>query len=304
MTDTITNSTSDINQIVNKYVDTSTMNMHNANMNADTETISFDDEDAPTMAFPVQPRTVTGSSNDVYDDYNPYDWNDDNSNQYATTTIPNVNTNNGNKKSKTSYAFSGGDSNLKGKPITKRPLFWIVFIAIILFITIPTVSNLTKPVRTTPVSETPVSTTAPSESNTDANKNDNNDNATTDNVSSEQAAETFDWSSLNGQKLSNAYQLMKYNGISRYDLKISLITNDGKYVLNDSNWTVLSAQYNGNGRLLINVKHDDSSNPVSKTIGDAGNTVKDKVNDFSPSNLGNTLNNTLGDLKNQLTNQQ
>lgn len=274
---------------------------------ADTETISFDDEPqqyndtTPTIAFPAQTRTATGSTSDVYgNDYNyehNYDFMNNDDNLNATTVMPNTSDVNNRKQPKTSYAFSGGDSNLKNQPVYKRPLFWIVFIVIMLFIIIP-VFNMMKPKPVATVNETTSSSqSAPVASNNDSKADDNNNSGTETN-SSLKAAETFDWSALNGQKLSNAYQLMKYNGMNRFDFKISIVTNDGKSVINPSNWTVLSSQYNGDGRLLINVKHDTTGNPVGDTLNGAGDTIKDKVNDFTPENLGNTL----GDLKNQIAN--
>lgn len=277
----------------------------NKNANTDdTETISFDDEpqynDAtPTIAFPAQTRTATGSTSSVYgNDYeHHYDFMNDGNVTTAMPSTPAVN----NKKQPVSYAFSGGDSNLKNQPIYKRPLFWVVFIVIMLFVIVP-IFNMMKPKPVVAVNETTSSSQSAPVASGNENKADDNNGGSDETNSSLKAAETFDWSALNGQKLSNAYQLMKYNGMNRFDFKISIVTNDGKTVLDPSNWTVLSSQYNGDGRLLINVKHDNTGNPISDTLNGAGNTVKDKVNDFTPENLGNTLSNTLGDLKNQIAN--
>lgn len=65
----------------------------------------------------------------------------------------------------------------------------------------------------------------------------------------------FDWQSLVGEKLSNAYSVMKYNGIDRDDVAISLVTNDGTRVVAGANWTVESVERKGDA-LLFHLHHD------------------------------------------------
>lgn len=87
----------------------------------------------------------------------------------------------------------------------------------------------------------------------------------------------FDWDSLEGMKLSNAYATLEYNGIDRSDLAVSYFTDDGQTVVSDANWTVTKVERNGN-KVMFHLTHD--SNSIGSIDPDEiGDKAKEKAND-------------------------
>lgn len=206
---------------------------------------STDDATVNTVSIPII-RTATGTSNvNAGGDYDMPSFDDI-------------------KTPKPSYAFTGGDENLKNKPITKRPAFWVITVLIALFITIPTASNLFKPhvsSYTPTVEPSAIQQASPSGKGSDGSFHDNasNDgNALPQDVKAK--ADSFDWSSLDGQRLSNAYALMDNAGLNQRHFKTNIVTDNGKYVIMPSNWTVESVDYNAsNGSLLFHVRYENGT---------------------------------------------
>ena len=147
------------------------------------------------------------------------------------------------------------------------------------------------------INESPAQATTNADTTSTANKNTEQDSATADSDSSDDAtpdkaeatksdtapadrAEAFDVSTLIGQKWSNAKKVMKANDIDTSD--ITILTDDGKNVFVDSNWSVDDAYRDQSGDITVKLKHDKD------TAADAGN----KANDFLDG-AGNALNNLL-----------
>ena len=147
------------------------------------------------------------------------------------------------------------------------------------------------------INESPAQATTNADTASTANKNTEQDSATADSDSSDDAtpdkaeatksdtapadkAEAFDVSTLIGQKWSNAKKVMKANDIDTSD--ITILTDDGKNVFVDSNWSVDDAYRDQSGDITVKLKHD------TDTAAEAGN----KANDFLDG-AGNALNNLL-----------
>lgn len=163
-------------------------------------------------------------------------------------------------KPKTSYAFNGGDLN--SKPILKRPAFWIVFAVLVMLIVIPIAMNLFTTSPSEQALDAPVATSEPDNHKTDA--------------------DSFDWDSLTGERLSNAYQILEHAGLKRgSNLNVNTVTDDGKYVIMPSNWIITSIEHEqGTESVLIHLKHaQDESNANTGTTNDDGN-----ANDGNASN--------------------
>ena len=92
-------------------------------------------------------------------------------------------------------------------------------------------------------------------------------------------ASTYDWSKLKGQKLSNAYNIIKHDGISTADIDITVLTNDGKQVINPANWSITDISFSKPDKVLIHAHHDSTDGNGTKSGGTIGSVI------------GNTLNN-------------
>ena len=237
-----------------------TMVMTRAEMD-DTQQIpiSFEDDDNPLYE---QPRAAYGSGNNIPladDDYT-------------------MNTND----NKQSYKAR--------KPMLKRPLFWIVFI-IIMITMLTTIHPFTTQTKNAPASTsnttTSTTTTKPKQTHTDEVI---------------QRAKAFDWDSLKGQKLSNAYQIMKYNQIDPLKMDISIVTDTGEHVIIQSNWTVDSVEYDGNRHVLFHVTKDKnaSSLPSSNNQNDNNDSSDNTNNSIDTSKLKDTISNGYNTVKGAL----
>ena len=168
-----------------------------------------------------------------------------------------------------SFAFNGGDAGVSRKPLLKRPLFWIAFIVIMIAL-LSMVHSLGAVGASSMARNAPAATsnTMTPEPNRPAGSDAGNDNM--DALAKQAGA--FDWDSLKGQKLSNAYELMRYHRLDPSRFDISIITNTGGRVLLDSNWTVDSVEYSGDKRLLFHVSKPSSDAPSNNpSKGDADN---------------------------------
>lgn len=171
------------------------------------------------------------------------------------------------RKPKTSYAFNGGDLN--SKPILKRPAFWIVFAVLVMLIVIPIAMNLFTTSPTEQTLNAPVATSEPDNHKTDA--------------------DSFDWGSLTGERLSNAYQILEHAGLKRgSNLNVNTVTDDGKYAIIPSNWIITSIEHEqGTESVLIHLKHaENGSNANTGTTNNddnANNTNESNGNNASGS---------------------
>lgn len=164
------------------------------------------------------------------------------------------------------------NDNKARKPMLKRPIFWIVFL-IIMFSMLATMH----PFTTTHTKNAPASTSNTTTSTTTTTKPAPVDELT-------KRAKAFDWDSLKGQKLSNAYQIMKYNQIDPLKMDISIVTDTGEHAIIQSNWTVDSVDYDGNKHILFHVTKDKNASSLPSL----------NKNDDSNANNDNTDNNNKG----------
>ena len=157
------------------------------------------------------------------------------------------------------------NDNKARKPMLKRPIFWIVFL-IIMFAMLATMH----PFTTTHTKNAPASTSNTTTSNTNVKP------APVDELT--KRAKAFDWDSLKGQKLSNAYQIMKYNQIDPLKMDISIVTDTGEHAIIQSNWTVDSVDYDGNKHILFHVTKDKNASSLpSLNKNDDNNASNDNT---------------------------
>lgn len=231
--------------------------------------ISFEDDDNPLYE---QPRAAYGSGNNI---------------------IPPLADN---------YTVNNNDDNKARKPMLKRPIFWIVFLIIML-----AMLAIMHPFTTTNTKNAPASTSNTTTSSTTTTKPAPVDELT-------KRAKAFDWDSLKGQKLSNAYQIMKYNQIDPLKMDISIVTDTGEHAIIQSNWTVDSVEYDGNKHILFHVikdknasslpslnKNDDSnaSNDNNDSSDNTNNSIDTSKLKDTISNGYNTVKGALGDYFNR-----
>lgn len=108
---------------------------------------------------------------------------------------------------------------------------------------------------------------------------------TTHRSASARAAAEFDYGTLVGEKLSNAYALLKHAGIDTggSDPSIAVVTSDGKQVVNAANWTVSEASYTeATNAMLLKVDHDGEGlgidvDSAKSQLGDLVGRVGDAV---------------------------
>lgn len=187
------------------------------------------------------------------------------------------------------YDVNNNDNKVR-KPMLKRPIFWIVFL-IIMFAMLATMH----PFTTTNTKNAPASTSNTTTSTTTTTKPAPVDELT-------KRAKAFDWDSLKGQKLSNAYQIMKYNQIDPLKMDISIVTNTGEHAIIQSNWTVDSVEYDGNRHILFHVTKDKnaSSLPSSNNQNDNNESNDNANNSIDTSKLKDTISNGYNTVKGAL----
>lgn len=192
------------------------------------------------------------------------------------------------------YDVNNNDNtnNKARKPMLKRPLFWVVFL-IIMFAMLA----IMHPFTTTHTKNAPASTsnTTTSSTTTVKPKPEPVDELT-------KRAKEFDWDSLKGQKLSNAYQIMKYNQIDPLKMDISIVTDTGEHAIIQSNWTVDSVEYDGNKHILFHViKDKNASSLPSLNKNDDSNASNDNTNNsIDTSKLKDTISNGYNTVKGAL----
>lgn len=177
------------------------------------------------------------------------------------------------------YDVNNNDStndNKVRKPMLKRPLFWIVFL-IIMFTMLTTMH----PFTTTHTKNAPASTSNTTTSTTTTTKPAPVDELT-------KRAKAFDWDSLKGQKLSNAYQIMKYNQIDPLKMDISIVTDTGEHAIIQSNWTVDSVDYDGNRHIMFHVTKDKNASSLSSLNKNDDSNASNDNNDSSD-NTNNSI---------------
>lgn len=98
------------------------------------------------------------------------------------------------------------------------------------------------------------------DSDSSADSKDSTDSSTTPNNSMRRSAlSEFDWYSLRGMRLSNAFALLQHYGLrENRDFKADFVTDNGDYVLLRSNWVVDKAQLDGN-RVLFTLHQADNT---------------------------------------------
>lgn len=184
------------------------------------------------------------------------------------------------------YDVNNNDNtnNKARKPMLKRPIFWIVFL-IIMFAMLATMH----PFTTTHTKNAPASTSNTTTSTTTTTKPAPVDELT-------KRAKAFDWDSLKGQKLSNAYQIMKYNQIDPLKMDISIVTDTGEHAIIQSNWTVDSVEYDGNKHILFHVTKDKNASSLPSLNKNDDSNASNDNNDSNGSDSGidtSKLNDTL-----------
>lgn len=135
------------------------------------------------------------------------------------------------------------------------------------FIHVYNVRNETNRAISSSVSSTPSAEASPTTDSGDASS------------PSASPVSTYDWSKLKGQKLSNAYKIINHDGISTADIDITVLTNDGKQVINPANWSITDISFSKPDKVLIHAHHDSTDGNGTKS-GDTIGSV-----------IGNTLNN-------------
>lgn len=181
------------------------------------------------------------------------------------------------------YTVNTNDNKVR-KPMLKRPLFWVVFL-IIMFAMLATMH----PFTTTHTKNAPASTSNTTTSTTTTTKPAPVDELT-------ERAKAFDWDSLKGQKLSNAYQIMKYNQIDPLKMDISIVTDTGEHAIIQSNWTVDSVDYDGNKHILFHVTKDKNASSLPSLNKNDDSNANNDNNDSNGSDSGidtSKLNDTL-----------
>lgn len=123
----------------------------------------------------------------------------------------------------------------------KRPLWRLVIAVVVLLVAVSAIGKLLAPEPDQITTQAPVTTSEPADD--------------TSQSTSINAIEDFDWESLVGEKLSNAYSIMDYNGIDHESMSINIVTDDGKHVVANANWTVESVERKGDA-ILFHVRHD------------------------------------------------
>ena len=96
----------------------------------------------------------------------------------------------------------------------------------------------------------------------------------------------YDWDSLKGKKLSNAYALLDNAGIDISALNVSTVSNDGKTVLNRSRWTITDVSFTKPDKVLFTLHHDtdatdDTVDKGLDALKSGAATVKDKATDLA-----------------------
>lgn len=159
------------------------------------------------------------------------------------------------------------------KSTLRRPLFWIVFVAILLFL-LPGVVALTTPANTVaanPELRQQMEKEGSGEISTpDASKPSWNEGADSPQEKKfDSAAGRFDWNALEGLSLTNAFSMMDNGDVPASDLRVTFITDNGRQVVNPSNWTVTKADYQGDSRLVLSVKHNDGTSLTDSSTQEA-----------------------------------
>lgn len=162
----------------------------------------------------------------------------------------------------------------------KKPIFWEIFgifalvIVVLQLFVAPIFSRYNtysyyaprtqSQYNNTPVPRNNSDSRKDSRNNTDsdnsADSKDSTGSSTTPNNSMKRSAlSEFDWYSLRGMRLSNAFALLQHYGLrENRDFKADFVTDNGDYVLLRSNWVVDKAQLDGN-RVLFTLHQADNT---------------------------------------------
>lgn len=170
----------------------------------------------------------------------------------------------------------------------KKPIFWEVFGVIALVIVVlqlfvtPIFSRYNTYSYYVPRTQSQYNTTVPrnnSDSRKDLRNNTDSDNSADsapNNSMRRSALSEFDWYSLRGMRLSNAFALLQHYGLrENRDFKADFVTDNGDYVLLRSNWIVDKAQLDGN-RVLFTL-HQANNTPRDNDYYDAQKKYDQKL---------------------------
>jgi hypothetical protein len=94
---------------------------------------------------------------------------------------------------------------------------------------------------------------------------------------------TISLDGLVGQKWSNAKKIITSRGGDVNDARITVLTDDGKDPVVDSNWTVTSVKRNDD-KVTVNLKHDSSD--ASGVVGQLTTKGKDALGNLTDGSLG------------------
>lgn len=68
-------------------------------------------------------------------------------------------------------------------------------------------------------------------------------------------ARQYDWGKLKGQRVSNAYKIASADGVDVTEITTTLLTDDGKQMVNPANWTISDISFHDDA-LTINLHHE------------------------------------------------
>lgn len=220
---------------------------------------NMDDEQATRVIKSVgsyQPDNI--SFDDFVDDSNDNYGNNRGYNAVNPAIMPNNYVTSGNYNSR-GFAERGGDLvKQPRKPLYKSALFWVIFF-ITLLVVIPLFTSLLHPLSSNNTNSNPAPSTSmdiiQSPNKSDSNGDNQSKPAPTQTPAS--PVDTFNWDSLVGQNLSNAYALLRHNGIDRYnDIHVDYVTDDGSPMFIESQWVISKIDKKDNN-ILFYLKHPD-----------------------------------------------
>lgn len=204
-------------------------------------------------------------------------------NPYSTTNMPPKQAPATNGMVSNSEAQADKIFDFFKKPIFREifGIFALVIVVLQLFVA-PIFSSYNTYSYYVPRTQSQYNTTVPrnnSDSRKDLRNNtdsDNSTNSTPNNSMRRSALSEFDWYSLRGMRLSNAFALLQHYGLrENRDFKADFVTDNGDYVLLRSNWIVDKAQLDGN-RVLFTL-HQANNTPRDNDYYDAQKKYDQKL---------------------------
>lgn len=80
-------------------------------------------------------------------------------------------------------------------------------------------------------------------------------------------ARHYDWGRLKGQRVSNAYKIASSDGIDVTKITTTLLTDDGRQMINPANWTISDISFHDDS-LTINLHHESGNgSAINRMMG-------------------------------------